>query len=600
MKGGKPIPDCRNLIASSVDDEQMIRLQGLNLLLTYQCTGRCTHCYYRAGDSRRETMTVAEVEGYLSSVTDQPLKRISLSGGEPFLVPRLLRASVELASRLASVCVFTNGCWATDPSTARQRLADLQQAGLDHIQFSMDVFHQAHTPLECVASGVQAAQTLGYHTIEIDSRTVVSPDADNFFDRRTQANMARLADLCDLSGVKVTRGSTTIAGRAADQLSPYLATLGRPPMECPLPAHLGSDIRAPTSVEIHPGGWVNLCAGLALGNAQERPLDKILADYDPDAHPIIHVLAKTGPLGLLRLVQRHGYSLPGGYVDSCHLCYQARRLLRRHYSEYLAPTHSYMEAVSMSVLQLQRGITYGPVNSRRLGRSLGINLLPTDRKLCSFDCIYCHYGRTDVKILSPDEGGFPDVENVLDEVEEALRTYPKVDYITFSGNGEPTLHPRFPAIVAGVRRLRDKLRVGARLAILSNSTTAHLPHIRKALSIFDAPIMKLDAGDPTALAHINRPEPAVKLEHIVEGLRKIPGLVIQSVFVGGRVTNTEGKIFEAWLATLTEIKPVEVQIYSTDRPVAEAGVVKVPPSTLRRIAEEVKNRTGLRVKAYWA
>ena len=588
------------LIASNQDDDKMIRLRGVNLLLTYKCTGRCAHCCYRAGPSRRETMTVAELEGYLASVADQPLKWISLSGGEPFLFPHLLRASVQLASRLAPVRVFTNGYWATDPSTARQRLADLQQAGLDHIRFSVDGFHQAHIPLECVATGIQTAQALGLHAIEIDSRTVVSPEADNFFDRRTQANMARLAELCDLNGVKVARGSATIVGRAVDQLSPYLATIGRPPTECPLPTNLGGDIRAPASVEIHPGGWVNLCAGLALGNAQERSLDKILAHYDPDAHPIIHALSQTGPLGLLRLAQHLGFSLPGGYVDSCHLCYQARWLLRRHYSDYLAPAHPYMEAISMSVLQLQEGITYGPVDSRRLGRSLGINLLPTDRKLCSFDCIYCHYGRTDVKILSPDESGFPDVETVLREVEEALRISPKVDYITFSGNGEPTLHPQFPVIVSGVRRLRDKLRLGARLAILSNSTTVHLPHVREALSMFDAPIMKLDAGDPTTLARINRPEPAVKLEHIVEGLRELPGLVVQSVFVGGRVANTGGKIFEAWLAALTEIKPVEVQIYSTDRPVAEAGVEKVSPSTLRRIAEEIKNRTGLRAKAYWA
>lgn len=99
-----------------------------------------------------------------------------------------------------------------------------------------------------------------------------------------------------------------MVGRAADELSPYLPAQTALPAKCPLPDYLGADIRAPNTVEIHPGGWVNLCAGLALGNARQRPLDEILADYDPHAHPIIRVLAQEGPPELLKLAQRHGYS----------------------------------------------------------------------------------------------------------------------------------------------------------------------------------------------------------------------------------------------------------------------------------------------------
>lgn len=254
----------------------------------------------------------------------------------------------------------------------------------------------------------------------------------------------------------------------------------------------------------------------------------------------------------------------------------------------------------MTVLQLQADIIYGPINSRRLGRSLGINLLPTSYKLCSFDCVYCHYGRTDVKTLSPEERHFPSVERVLDAVEEALRTGPDVDYITFSGNGEPTLHPQFPTIASAVRHLRDELRPDVKLAILSNSTTVHLPTIRKALAVFDAPIMKLDAGDPRTLASINRPSSAVKLEHIIEGLKAIPRLIVQSVLVDGEVSNVKGEPFEAWLSALSEIRPIQVQIYSTDRPVPEAGIKRVSSSTLQRIAGEIEKRTGLQVAAYWA
>jgi len=254
----------------------------------------------------------------------------------------------------------------------------------------------------------------------------------------------------------------------------------------------------------------------------------------------------------------------------------------------------------MDVLPLQSGILYGPVASRRLGRSLGINLLPTDRKVCSFDCIYCHYGRTGEKTLAPGRGGLPGVDQVLGAVEEALRASPDIDYITFSGNGEPTLHPDFPAIADGVRRLRDDLRPDVKLAILSNSSTVHLPRIRKTLALFDAPIMKLDAGDARTLASINRPVPAVTLAKIVSGLKEVPDLILQSVLVDGKVTNARGEAFEAWLAALDEIAPAQVQIYSTDRPVPDAGVERVPPLTLRRLAGEIEQRTGLPVKAYWA
>ena len=584
-----------------------MRLKGLDIILTYRCTGRCAHCCYRAGPSRSETMTAAEVAGYLSAAADlaatnggQALEWILLSGGEPFLFPDLLRASVALAARLAPVLVFTNGYWATGAGVARQRLADLQRAGLDHILFSVDAFHQAHVPLERIATGIDVAREMGYGTIEIDNRFLGEPDKDNFFNRRTREIMSRLAELCDLTGVVVSHGPSRVVGRAADQLSPYLATRRSTPAECPLPGYLGGDLRATTGLEIHPGGWVNLCAGLALGNALQRPLGEILAGYDPNAHPIIRILAQEGPPGLLRLGQRHGYSPAGGYVDGCHLCYQVRRFLRSRYPSHLAPVQPYSEGSSMQLLRLQSGVVYGPIESRRLGRSLGVNLLPTDRKLCSFDCIYCHYGHTDLKSLSLEEGHFPSVAQVLDAVEGALRICPDVDSITFSGNGEPTLHPHFSRIASAVCGLRDERRPDAKLAILSNATTVHLPHVREALGVFDAPIMKLDAGDSGTLASINRPVPEVELETIIEGLRLIPALIIQSVLIDGKVTNTRGDAFEAWLSAICEIRPAEVQIYSTDRPVPESGVERVPPPALERIAAEIERRTGVKAIAYWA
>jgi wyosine [tRNA(Phe)-imidazoG37] synthetase (radical SAM superfamily) len=185
-------------------------------------------------------------------------------------------------------------------------------------------------------------------------------------------------------------------------------------------------------------------------------------------------------------------------------------------------------------------------------------------------------------------------------VEEALRTRRDFDYLTFSGNGEPTLHPHFPEIVSGVSRLRDQLRPEVKLAILSNSTTVHFSPIQEALTLFDAPIMKLDAGDPRTLAGLNRPAAEVRLERIIAGLKRVPGLVIQSVLVAGPVSNIQGEALATWLAALAAVSPLQVQIYSTDRPVAEAAVERVPPAALQRMATEIEGRTGLQVDAYWA
>ena len=587
----------------------MIRLTGIDLLLTYRCTGQCAHCCYRAGPGCRETMTLAEVAGYLQAAADQPLQRVLISGGEPFLFPQLLHETVELASRAAPVTVSTNGYWATEPEVARERLAELQVAGLDCIMFSVDAFHQAHVPLEQVAIGLKAARELGYGTIQIDHRFMDQPDVPNFYNWRTREAKARLAEMCDLGGVRISQGPSRLVGRAAEQLSPFLPLQRTPSAACPYltlqrtPSAACPDLpfqgTLPT-VEIHPGGWVNLCPGLALGNALQRPLDEILAGFEAAAHPIIGVLIDEGPAGLLRLAQRHGHELAGGYVDACHLCYQARRLLRSHYPRRLAPAHIYLEGGARQLLQLQPGIIYGPVDSRRLGRSLGVNLLPNDRKVCSFDCIYCHYGRTDVRTLEPDGPGFPSVDEALAAIGEGLHAHPDIDYLTFSGNGEPTLHPDFPEIAAGARRLLDEMRPDVQLAILSNATTVHDPRVRGALALFDVPIMKLDAGDPEILASINRPISSVRLSDIIAGLKGLPNLIIQAVMVDGRVTNARGAAFEAWLSALGELQPVQVQIYSTDRPVPEAGVERVDPDALRGIAREIEGRTGLHVRGYWA
>lgn len=169
-------------------------------------------------------------------------------------------------------------------------------------------------------------------------------------------------------------------------------------------------------------------------------------------------------------------------------------------------------------LSLQKGILYGPVDSRRYGKSLGINLMPTGYKLCSFNCVYCHYGLTEKCTMDVEgyEDDLPTFDDVVRAVEEAAQSSVDFDLITFSGNGEPTLYPRFSELVDEIVRLRNRYRPAARVALLSNATGLIKKEIRDSLPKIDLPVLKLDAGTDKKFQAINRPARAVRFEEIVK------------------------------------------------------------------------------------
>jgi len=250
----------------------------------------------------------------------------------------------------------------------------------------------------------------------------------------------------------------------------------------------------------------------------------------------------------------------------------------------------------LSLLELQRRLTYGPIDSRRLGRSLGINILPFDRKVCTFDCCYCQYGRT------MDRGdsfeGFPTVDEVVRAVEAALWQNQTLDAITFSGNGEPTIHPEFPAIVRKVRFLRDKLASAVPLVLLSNSSVSLNERVRQAISLLDMRIMKLDVGGQETLDDVNRPRRGITFDDIVSGLSGTPDVVIQALFVKGSVDNRTDTLLKEWIDALTRVNPLEVQVYSLDRPVPDKGLEPVGMKELEDIAELVRSKLHVKAKAY--
>lgn len=241
-------------------------------------------------------------------------------------------------------------------------------------------------------------------------------------------------------------------------------------------------------------------------------------------------------------------------------------------------------------------IIFGPVTSRRLGISLGINLLPVNSKLCSFDCIYCECGWT------PEKGTveviLPTRIDVKEKLEEKLKQLEKEKnlptVITFAGNGEPTLHPEFESIIDETIVLRDKYAPEARIAVLSNATRLHHKRVFRALMKIDDNIQKLDSAFVETVELLNQPRGKFRLWEVVDELCNFEGnVIIQTMFVRGTykgqyVDNTTDEELDAWLKLLQIIGPKQVMIYTIARATPINSLEKVPLEELERIAERVR------------
>lgn len=253
------------------------------------------------------------------------------------------------------------------------------------------------------------------------------------------------------------------------------------------------------------------------------------------------------------------------------------------------------------VLSLKPGIIYGPVNSRRLGHSLGINLMPGKYKLCSFNCVYCHYGWTQKHAATFEAfiDDLPTRNEVIDAIEKAMLSATEFSYLTFSGNGEPTLHPEFPQLVDDIVRLRDKYRPKVKIGLLSNSSGLTLPGVWESIPKIDYPMFKLDAGTEKIFRAINRPAKGIEFDAIIKQLYALDNILIQSLIVDGSPGNTDDDELEAYFNHLVEINPVEVHLYSIDRPVPKTDLRLVPPDKLEAIAERGRKKTRLNIRAFY-
>lgn len=237
-------------------------------------------------------------------------------------------------------------------------------------------------------------------------------------------------------------------------------------------------------------------------------------------------------------------------------------------------------------------IVFGPIKSRRLGSSLGVNLLPSKGKLCNFDCIYCECGWN--KDGTQDHT-LPDYTAVSETLTEKIAGLAAegvpVDSITFSGNGEPTIHPDFPEIVDLVLALRDRYYPFAKVSVLSNATMIGREKVRMALKRIDNPILKIDASNDSLISLINRPEGNYKLENVVRWLKDFGGdFILQTMFLRSPDFDlSQQEQLDAWMDIVREIHPREIMVYTIDRETPDSTLGKYTVEQMREFVRPLSD-----------
>lgn len=248
---------------------------------------------------------------------------------------------------------------------------------------------------------------------------------------------------------------------------------------------------------------------------------------------------------------------------------------------------------------------FGPIHSRRLGASLGVNLMPADGKICSFDCLYCEAG---FNAQGHGKAGLPAREEVARLLENRLRELrdagDPLDVITFSGNGEPTLHPEFEGLIDDTLRLRDKYFPNAKVSVLTNSTRIFDPAVARALKRVDNNILKLDSAVEGTMRALDRPaSPDFTVDRVVDALCQFEGtgiiqtMLVKGTFDGRSFDNTSPEEIQALIDVYKRIRPREVMLYSLDRSTPADSLQKIPHEEIKRIAS-LMEKEGINVAPF--
>lgn len=239
---------------------------------------------------------------------------------------------------------------------------------------------------------------------------------------------------------------------------------------------------------------------------------------------------------------------------------------------------------------LREETVFGPIYSRRLGSSLGINLLPEKGKICTFDCIYCECGWNKDGL---DDKVIPSAAQVRSRLEDKLSQLMlegvRIDSITFSGDGEPTINPEFPRIIDDTLKLRDIYYPKAKVSVLTNATRVHIPEIFEALRKVDNPILKIDAPTDELIARIDRPAPGYSLARVIEVLRCFNGdFVLQTMFLKSEdFDSSSPEVLDGWKAIVRDLKPRQIMVYTIDRPTPQQGLQKFSAEQMRELVSDL-------------
>ena len=248
---------------------------------------------------------------------------------------------------------------------------------------------------------------------------------------------------------------------------------------------------------------------------------------------------------------------------------------------------------------LREETVFGPIHSRRLGNSLGVNLLPRNGKVCNFDCIYCECGWNKDGV-----GGeaLPTAAQVRSALEDKLAALlldgTAIDSITFSGDGEPTLNPEVPRIIDDTLALRDTFCPGAKVSVLSNATRVHIPEVFDALSKVDNPIMKIDAPTNELVRLINNPAPGYDVASVVEALKRFKGdFCLQTMFLRSPAFHSDApEVLDGWKAIVRELRPRQIMVYTIDRPTPQSGLDKFTPQQMRdAVSDLIKDGFNIQI-----
>ena len=295
-----------------------MNINGLHLLLTYQCNYECDHCFVWGGPDQYGTMTLSTISEILQQAKDVgTVEWIYFEGGEPFLYYAVLQRGVDLAARLGfKVGIVSNAYWATDMEDALACLVPFAGKVQD-LSISSDAYHWNDTDDRQSRIAAEAARELG---IPLDVIRIAPPEATHV--------------ACSHGQIAAGESAVVFRGRAAQRLT---ARADRHPWEqfaeCPF-----EDLREPGRVHLDALGYVHICQGITLGNLLQHPLREMFASYDSASHPVTGPLLEGGPA---ELVRRYELPCQGDYCDACHLCDTARRALRTRFPEVLAPDQMY-------------------------------------------------------------------------------------------------------------------------------------------------------------------------------------------------------------------------------------------------------------------